>query len=275
MRFRTLLQIGRSIPGKKLGHEVRPLTKEEKIKAITSVRGHLPRSITSAIPFIEREAYTCVPISLPTSPFLLPTSDYPRYSTTAKDTDASAAFTVKTYKHPNDSFTLRGTLQPRNGIALSQFAELHRTFTQQDVRAYGKIVGDDNPIHSIHPPSDTDDRQGRKPRRERTAVVHGMLTASLFSAIFGTLIPGSIYRSQDLRFKSPVFCDERVVGRIRVTRVKNLRGRGALVTCDTTVLRYGGDGDEDGGVVGTEEDMEECVVGEAEVWLPDVVGVEG
>jgi len=123
-------------------------------------------------------------------------------------------------------------------------------------------------------------------------IVHGMLTSSLFSAIFGTLIPGSIYRSQKLSFRSPVYCYDSIVGRIDVKRVRNLRRLGGvLVTCDTRVLRISphdscdGEG-QDRGVRGgidlegdagqdSQENMEECVIGEAEVWLPDIIGKEG
>mmetsp|Transcript_672 Transcript_672/g.736 ORF Transcript_672/g.736 Transcript_672/m.736 type:complete len:158 (-) Transcript_672:288-761(-) len=137
------------------------------------------------------------------------------------------------------------------------------------------------PPHQHQP--EAEDEEGK-------IVVHGMLTASLFSAIFGTLIPGSIYRSQKLNFRSLVYCNEPIVGRVYVTKVRNMKGRGALVACDTSILRrrgggrrrsfleeqgdflIGGDG-EGGGVC--REDMEECIVGEAEVWLPGIVGVEG
>jgi len=207
--------------------------------------------------------------------------NYPLYSTTA-------ATATTTYNHVNDKFLLRGTLRPGDGIAVSQYAELHRTFTPQEVQTYGDIIGDHNPIHSIHPstPAYTDahahvedSNNGHKRTTPGKIVVHGILTASLFSAIFGTLIPGSIYRSQSMRFSSPVYCDEPVVGRIVVTGVRNMRRRGALVACRTSVLRYGGRGlggvDIDVGGVCEGDNMEECVVGEAEVWLPSIRGKEG
>ena len=97
-------------------------------------------------------------------------------------------------------------------------------------------------------------------------IVHGMLSASLFSAIFGTLIPGSIYRSQTIQFSAPVYCYEEVVGRVHVTKVRNLRG-GALVHCDTTVTKRI---KQDLNLKCDEEETR-CIFGRAEVWLPGIL----
>lgn len=83
-------------------------------------------------------------------------------------------------------------------------------------------------------------------------LVHGMLVGSLFTSIFGTLIPGAVYLSQTLRFQAPVFADEPVVGRIEILRVKPTSKGGLIVVCDSKVLR----------------ETTVCVAGEATVWLP-------
>uniref|UniRef100_A0A7S2UDE0 MaoC-like domain-containing protein n=1 Tax=Attheya septentrionalis TaxID=420275 RepID=A0A7S2UDE0_9STRA len=120
-----------------------------------------------------------------------------------------------------------GTIpQGGHGIKESQYAEVMRSFTREDVAEYAALIGDHNPIH-IHDGGLNDG----------TVVVHGMLVASLFSSIFGTLISGSLYRSQSLNFRLPVYSDEIVKGRVDVTRVQPMRRRGLLVTCDTVVLR--------------------------------------
>ena len=64
---------------------------------------------------------------------------------------------------------------------------------------------------------------------------------------------------QTLDFRSPVYVDEMVVGRVDVVRVRPFKARGVIVTCDTTVVRRSRD---DGG------DDKTCVVGKADVWLP-------
>jgi len=81
-----------------------------------------------------------------------------------------------------------------------------------------------------------------------------MMVGSLFSCIFGTLIPGSVYRSQRLAFRVPVFCNEQVTGRIEVLKARQWRG-GLVLTCDTKAMCKGS----------------ECITGEATVWLPDGV----
>ena len=169
-----------------------------------------------------------------------------------------------------------GTI-PRGGqgIEISQYAEIRKIFTADDVLLYGRLVGDRNPLHlqghmrendgasAVHNALSVDDRlvKIRQQDGQPEAVVHGMLVGSLFSAIFGTLIPGSVYRSQRLRFCAPVFAAEPVLGRVSVVNVKVLRGRGSLLTCDTTVVSYPDD----------ESLVKACVEGEAEVWLPGIM----
>jgi hypothetical protein len=101
-----------------------------------------------------------------------------------------------------------------------------------------------------------------------------MLAASLFSAIFGTLVPGCVYRDQDLAFLNPVPAGIVVTARVAVTSVRHLRlpggrGRGAAVTCATTVASEKGGGGGGGGEGGGEETVH--VRGEARVWLPGVL----
>ena len=92
-----------------------------------------------------------------------------------------------------------------------------------------------------------------------------MLTASLFSSIFGTLIPGSVYRSQTITFQSPVYSQERVVGRVQVRSVRDMKSRGLLVTCDTNVYKNCGDTSDN---IKDKRDAIVCISGEAQVWLP-------
>ena len=158
---------------------------------------------------------------------------------------------------------IAGTI-PRGGLGIrvGQSAEVRRSFTADDVASFGRLVGDLNPVH--FPPPDDDER---KKERERP-VVHGMLVSSLFSSVFGTLVPGSVYRSQALRFARPVRVGDGVTGKVDVVEVRAVSsartGEGVICTCRTTVVRArdgaGGDSSDD------EEEV--CVSGEARVWLP-------
>ena len=112
-------------------------------------------------------------------------------------------------------------------------------------------------------------------------IVHGMLVSSLFSTIFAALAPGCVYINQSLDFVSPVFVDDVVVGRLKITRVRQWprrRRSGVVVTCDTQILRrvvaragecYQNNNSSSNDDSGTTNDTTVLAVrGMANVWLP-------
>jgi 3-hydroxybutyryl-CoA dehydratase len=107
-----------------------------------------------------------------------------------------------------------GTLTPSPVVARiedfepGQSASFRKTFTDDDVRRFIEITGDTNPLH-------IDDEFAARTQFGRR-IIHGMLTASLFSTMVGTLLPGTgaIYRSQTLRFLLPVYVGDTVTGRL-------------------------------------------------------------
>lgn len=124
------------------------------------------------------------------------------------------------------------------GIAAGQVAESKRTFTPADVNAYAALVGDPNPLHQSSSSTSTQQQQQQhQDNQPAVVVVHGMLVASLFSHIFGSLIPGAIYRQQSLKFRNFVHVNCAVVGRIQVLEVRPLRRGGTtrIVHCATNV----------------------------------------
>jgi acyl dehydratase len=178
-------------------------------------------------------------------------------------------------------------------LRVGQYAELHRTYTQVDVNAFGAISGDYNPVHfrptvctnsSNNPKThkndwysqqyDVDDKQQYSPQR---SIVHGILLSSIFSTIFGTLLPGSMYRSQSFKFHNPVYVDEAIYGRVVVTRLRHINsdgkiggGGGVLCKCDTTVYKnVVPSGTRRYDTNNCEEDVDIlCISGEAQVYLP-------
>ena len=74
-------------------------------------------------------------------------------------------------------------------------------FSQSEVLKFAELTGDNNPVH-------TDDTYASKTIFKRP-VMHGMLGASIFSKIFGTLFPGegTIYLGQNLNFMRPMYPD--------------------------------------------------------------------
>lgn len=94
-----------------------------------------------------------------------------------------------------------------------------KTFSDDDVRRFIEITGDVNPLH-------VDERFAAGTRFGRR-VLHGMLTASIFSTMVGMLLPGTgaIYRSQTLAFLRPVFVGETVTAHFVVRAVDRAKHR--------------------------------------------------
>lgn len=104
-------------------------------------------------------------------------------------------------------------------FAPGQHVTFTKTFTDEDVQRFIAITSDVNPLH-------VDDAFAAKTRFGRR-VLHGMLTASIFSTMVGMLLPGTgaIYRSQTLNFLRPVYVDETVTAHFVVRSVDRDRHR--------------------------------------------------
>ena len=92
---------------------------------------------------------------------------------------------------------IRNYCSKKAEIFVGAKAQLIRRFSREDVELFAKISGDHNPLHLS--------QEFASKSMFAKPVVHGLLVASLFSAIFGTKFPGegSIYLSQTLRFEAP------------------------------------------------------------------------
>jgi acyl dehydratase len=103
-------------------------------------------------------------------------------------------------------------------------SSLTRTISAEDIRQFGNLVGDTNPVH-------IDEAFAGKTRFGR-CIAHGMWGAALISAILGTQLPGpgTIYLSQSLSFQGPIFPGDTVTARVTVTRVREDK---RIVTLDT------------------------------------------
>ncbi len=120
-------------------------------------------------------------------------------------------------------------------IEVGQSASVERTFDEAAVRAFAELSGDFNPIHL--------DADYAATTRFGRPIVHGLLTASLISTVVGTRLPGkgSIYVSQTLQFRAPVYLGDTVRAEAVVREVHAKRRRVALDTrClvgETVVLK--------------------------------------
>ena len=104
-------------------------------------------------------------------------------------------------------------------------AKLIKTVTQSDIEQFADLVGDRNPVH-VNPDYAKKTRFGRP-------IAHGMWGLSLVSAVLGTKLPGpgTIYLSQTVQFKAPVFAGDTLTARVKVLEVRQDR---PIVKLETT-----------------------------------------
>ena len=100
-------------------------------------------------------------------------------------------------------------------------------YTQEDVIGFAKVSGDCNPIH-------LDPEYAAKTMFKRP-IVHGFLSASVFSKVFGMDFPGpgTIYMSQQMKFLAPVYVDRDYTARFEVAEIKREKHIG-IVNCSLT-----------------------------------------
>src|ERR1044071_3004942 len=93
-------------------------------------------------------------------------------------------------------------------------AEITKTIEQADVDAFAQVTGDHNPVHV--------DEEFAKTTRFGKRIVHGMLTASLISAVLANKLPGegSVYLGQTLQFVAPVFAGDEITARVTVKEIR-------------------------------------------------------
>jgi 3-hydroxybutyryl-CoA dehydratase len=106
-----------------------------------------------------------------------------------------------------------------------------KTITDADIRAFAAASGDTNSIHL--------DEEYAKTTRFGRRIAHGMLTASLISAVLGNDLPGlgTIYLSQTLAFKAPVYLGDTITATVEVTA---FRSEKRITTLRTTCTNQEG-----------------------------------
>ena len=109
-------------------------------------------------------------------------------------------------------------------LKVGDSAEMRKTITDEDVRAFAGLTGDRNPVH-------LDEEYAAQTRFGRR-IAHGMLGASLISAVLANELPGrgTVYLSQTLKFTAPVFLGDTVTARVVV---KHVREDKPVVTLET------------------------------------------
>ena len=102
---------------------------------------------------------------------------------------------------------------PLKEISIGMQVSYSQTVTDSDIKAFAGISGDRNPVHL--------DEVYAESSRYKKRIAHGLMTASYFSALFGTKIPGEgcVYVSQSLQFKRPVYIGDTVTATVEVTGI--------------------------------------------------------
>src|SRR5690606_26282581 len=112
-----------------------------------------------------------------------------------------------------DGAAVLGPLRNRlfEELAVGDSATLERTLALEDIQLFAVMSGDVNPYHVDHEFAASNRFQG--------VIAHGMWGGALISGLLGTSLPGpgTVYRSQSLRFHAPVRVGDRVVVRVEVS----------------------------------------------------------
>lgn len=129
-------------------------------------------------------------------------------------------------------------------IHVGMSASYAKTIADEDIRSFANLSGDMNPVHI--------DEQFAANSKFGKRIAHGLMSASFFSALFGTRIPGPgcVYVSQSLVFRKPVYLGDTVEAVVTVTSVDQVKRR---IFFDTTCRVAG----------------RKVITGTAEIYLPE------
>lgn len=104
-------------------------------------------------------------------------------------------------------------------IEIGMSASYSQTITDFDIKTFAGLSGDHNPVHI--------DEVYAENSRYKKRIAHGFISASFFSALFGTKLPGQgcVYVGQNLNFKRPVYLGDTVTATVTVSNVNVSRKR--------------------------------------------------
>ncbi len=117
----------------------------------------------------------------------------------------------------------RGTIVIED-LEIGMSRSLRKIVTDRDISLFAEVSTDRNPVHLDDAYAQDTIFAGR--------IAHGMLTASLISAVIGEQLPGhgTVYLGQSLKFLAPVRPGDDVVAVVTVTGIDHSRRRVTLET---------------------------------------------
>ena len=98
-------------------------------------------------------------------------------------------------------------------VSIGQKASRSITLTEEHVRKYSEITGDENPLHF--------DKDFAAKTKFKRLVVQGGLTTGLLHALVAMDMPGpgTVFLSQNWKFTAPVFIGDTITAEAEVLRV--------------------------------------------------------
>lgn len=116
-------------------------------------------------------------------------------------------------------------------LAVGDKASRTRTITDDDIKLFAQVSGDDNPVH-LDEDYAADTQFGKR-------IAHGMLTVGMISAILGNDLPGhgTIYLGQEVKFRAPVFIGDTVTATVECIKYREDK---RIATFSTTVTNQDG-----------------------------------
>lgn len=116
-------------------------------------------------------------------------------------------------------------------LMIGQTASRNTTITDAAIRAFAEATGDNNPVHL--------DADYAAATRFKKRIAHGMLTTGLVSAVLANDLPGpgTIYLSQSLSFKAPVFIEDTITATVEVVAYREDK---RITTLKTTCTNQDG-----------------------------------
>ncbi|MDO9449325.1 MAG: MaoC family dehydratase [Rugosibacter sp.] len=122
-------------------------------------------------------------------------------------------------------------------LAVGMTATFAKTITEADIVLFASVSGDNNAMHINEEFAQTTQFKGR--------IAHGMLSASVISAAIAGRLPGpgTIYLSQNLRFKAPVRPGDTVHAIVTIKELMPEKRRVSLNTVCTVGGKVVIDGD--------------------------------
>jgi 3-hydroxybutyryl-CoA dehydratase len=107
-----------------------------------------------------------------------------------------------------------------------------QTWNVLDIALFAGATGDTNPYHF--------DEVYASKGRFKKRIAHGMLVTGYISTVLGTLLPGpgTIYLSQSLQFKRPVYIGDTITAIAEVLKIKENK---PIVTLKTNCINQNGE----------------------------------